>query len=208
MKSDSVFKVPLSLRERVGARGTQWRFRRSNGDRLATSPHPGPLPEGEGDRLRAPRGDLRKFSQFILLLLSVAPWAAVAAETPQLADRTEPAPAELRNVKVDSPSRRPDSRSICRLSIRTAARSRCGSFFDGKRPVILTMNYSNCPMLCSLQLNGLVDAMRAMPWDAGTQFQIVTVSIDPDESPAAGGADQAEVFEALGGRRGCRDGNF
>ncbi len=28
--------------------------------------------------------------------------------------------------------------------------------FDGKHPVILTLNYSSCPMLCSLQLNGLV----------------------------------------------------
>ena len=58
-----------------------------------------------------------------------------------------------------------------------------GDFFDGKRPVILTMNYSNCPMLCSLQLNGMVDAIRAMPWELGREFQIVTVSIDPDELP-------------------------
>ena len=62
-------------------------------------------------------------------------------------------------------------------------RVRLGQFFDGKRPVILTMNYSNCPRLCSLQLNGLVKAMRAMPWDLGRQFQMVTVIIDPTESP-------------------------
>ncbi len=58
-----------------------------------------------------------------------------------------------------------------------------GRFFDGKRPVILTMNYSSCPMLCSLQLNGLVEALRKMPWDLGRQFQVVTVIIDPRESP-------------------------
>ena len=62
-----------------------------------------------------------------------------------------------------------------------------GQFFDGKRPVILTMNYSNCPMLCSLQLNGLVEALNAMPWDLGRQFQIVTVSIDPQRIARAGG---------------------
>ena len=60
-----------------------------------------------------------------------------------------------------------------------------GQFFDGVHPVILTMNYSDCPMLCSVQLNGLVDAMRAMPWNLGEQFHVVTVSIDPLETPAA-----------------------
>ncbi len=58
-----------------------------------------------------------------------------------------------------------------------------GQFFDGKRPVILTMNYSSCPRLCSLQLHGLLSALNAMPWDLGRQFQIVTVIIDPSESP-------------------------
>jgi protein SCO1/2 len=49
--------------------------------------------------------------------------------------------------------------------------------------VILTLNYSDCPMLCSVQLSGLVDALRAMPWNLGNQFQVVTVSIDPLETP-------------------------
>ena len=56
-------------------------------------------------------------------------------------------------------------------------------FFDGKRPVMLTLNYSNCPMLCSLQLNGLFDAMKRMPWDIGDKFEMVTVSFDPLETP-------------------------
>lgn len=55
--------------------------------------------------------------------------------------------------------------------------------FDGKRPVVLTMNYSNCPMLCSLQLNGLFEGLQGMEWDIGENFQMVTVSIDPKETP-------------------------
>jgi protein SCO1/2 len=55
--------------------------------------------------------------------------------------------------------------------------------FDGKRPVLLTLNYSNCPMLCSLQLTGLFDALHEMPWNLGENFQMVTVSIDPAEVP-------------------------
>jgi len=59
-----------------------------------------------------------------------------------------------------------------------------GQFFDGLHPVILTLNYSDCPMLCSVQINGLVEALRAMPWNLGQQFQVVTMSIDPLETPA------------------------
>jgi protein SCO1 len=58
-----------------------------------------------------------------------------------------------------------------------------GQLFNGKLPTILTMNYSDCPMLCSLQLNGLIDAIKPMNWNLGEQFQIITVSIDPLESP-------------------------
>ena len=56
-------------------------------------------------------------------------------------------------------------------------------FFDRKRPVMLTLNYSNCPMLCSLQLNGLFDAMKRMPWDIGDKFEMITLSFDPLETP-------------------------
>jgi len=60
---------------------------------------------------------------------------------------------------------------------------RLKDYFAGSRPVILTLNYYRCPMLCTLQLNGLVDALRRMEWTPGRQFEIVTVSIDPLETP-------------------------
>jgi protein SCO1 len=58
-----------------------------------------------------------------------------------------------------------------------------GQIFDGNRPLILTMNYSDCPKLCSLQLNALVDAMHRMPLKLGEEYQVLTVSIDPLETP-------------------------
>ena len=57
-----------------------------------------------------------------------------------------------------------------------------GEIFDGKKPTLLTMNYSDCPMLCSLQLNALLDALKSMKWSIGEEYQIVTVSIDPLET--------------------------
>ena len=55
--------------------------------------------------------------------------------------------------------------------------------FDGTLPVILTLNYSDCPMLCSLQLNGLLTGMKDMPWTLGKEYRIVTISINPLETP-------------------------
>ena len=62
------FGVPLSLRERVGVRGTRWRFRRSVLGPGETSPHPGPLPEGEGD-LRTPHSAFAAVCSMLLALL-------------------------------------------------------------------------------------------------------------------------------------------
>ncbi len=61
---------------------------------------------------------------------------------------------------------------------------RLGYFFDGERPVVLTLNYYRCPMLCGLQLNGLVAGLGDLEWTPGQEFELVTVSIDPLETPA------------------------
>lgn len=58
-----------------------------------------------------------------------------------------------------------------------------GSIFPGNRPVVLSLNYSDCPMLCTLVLNGLVDGLKEMAWVPGQQFDVVSVSIDPLETP-------------------------
>jgi protein SCO1/2 len=60
---------------------------------------------------------------------------------------------------------------------------RLARFFPGDRPVILTLGYYRCPMLCTLVLNSLVDGLKDLPWTPGQQFEIVTVSIDPTETP-------------------------
>ena len=56
--------------------------------------------------------------------------------------------------------------------------------FDSGRPVVLTLNYSNCPMLCGLQLNGLFEALKKMKWSIGDQYDMITLSFDPLESTA------------------------
>jgi protein SCO1/2 len=62
-------------------------------------------------------------------------------------------------------------------------RVRLRDYFTGDKPVLLTLNYYACPMLCTLQLNGLIDGFREMKWTPGDEFEVVTVSIDPKETP-------------------------
>jgi protein SCO1 len=58
-----------------------------------------------------------------------------------------------------------------------------GQFFGKGRPVIVSFNYSNCPMLCSLQLSGLVTGLKDVELSCGKDFEFVSVSIDPNEQP-------------------------
>jgi protein SCO1 len=56
-----------------------------------------------------------------------------------------------------------------------------GQYF-GDKPVILSLVYYSCPMLCTQVLNGLERSMKEIPMDVGKQFSVVTLSIDPAES--------------------------
>ena len=52
------------------------------------------------------------------------------------------------------------------------------------KPIILSFNYSNCPMLCSVQLGGLVDTMLEMEWSIGQEYEVITISLEPKEATA------------------------
>jgi protein SCO1/2 len=77
-------------------------------------------------------------------------------------------------------------------------------YFD-KKPVILVFAYYECPMLCTLVLNGLLTSLNELPFDIGNQFEIVTVSIDPEETPELATAKK-EVYLKMYGRSGAEAG--
>jgi protein SCO1/2 len=54
-------------------------------------------------------------------------------------------------------------------------------FFSKGKPVLLNFVYYRCPMLCNLVLNGQTAALRELAWTAGKEFEIVTISIAPEE---------------------------
>jgi protein SCO1/2 len=58
-----------------------------------------------------------------------------------------------------------------------------GDYF-GRKPVVLSLVYYECPMLCTQVLNGMVSAFKVLSFKAGEEFDVVTVSFDPRETSA------------------------
>ena len=61
---------------------------------------------------------------------------------------------------------------------------RLGDYF-GKRPVVLAFVYFQCPLLCSQTMNGISSALKAVPFTAGKDFDVVLISFDPRDTPEA-----------------------
>jgi protein SCO1/2 len=58
------------------------------------------------------------------------------------------------------------------------------SYFGHGRPVVLQLGYIQCPMLCGLVSKGLLDAVKEVKLKAGTDFDLLFISIDPSETPS------------------------
>lgn len=95
--------------------------------------------------------------------------------------RMEPAPARLGGIDIEEHLDRTLPLGLEFTSTRGEA-VLLSHYVRGERPVIFTLNYSDCPMLCSLQLNGLVTALGQLDRVPGRDFEIVTVSLDPAET--------------------------
>lgn len=68
-------------------------------------------------------------------------------------------------------------------------------FFAGK-PVVLVLDYLRCKTLCGLTLENLAAGLGALPLDAGRDFQVVVISIDPRDKPADVAAARAKYLDA------------
>jgi protein SCO1/2 len=72
-----------------------------------------------------------------------------------------------------------------------------GGYF-GKRPVILNLVYYNCTMLCGEALAGLTGALKMVKFDIGKEFEVVTVSFNPQETPQIAAAKKKDYLERYG----------
>lgn len=70
--------------------------------------------------------------------------------------------------------------------------------YFGSKPVVLTLVYYECPMLCTQVLNGLIRSLRMLSFEMSRDYEVVTVSFDPRETPELAAAKKAEYVKALG----------
>jgi len=71
-------------------------------------------------------------------------------------------------------------------------------YFDGERPVLINLGYFNCPMLCSLVLNGAVEGLKNVDYTPGDEFVMLTISIDDREGPELAAANKKNYLAQYG----------
>ncbi|MGA7990186.1 MAG: SCO family protein, partial [Thermoanaerobaculia bacterium] len=80
--------------------------------------------------------------------------------------------------------------------------------YMGRRPVILSLVYFDCPMLCGMTTDGLVRSLRALRFSAGTDFEVLSVSFDPRETPEMASAKKGPVMRQYGRKGGAEGWHF
>ncbi len=145
----------------------------------------------------------------LVLLAAVSPAGAQPrfASPGDWTNRTEYVPDELKNVAVDEhagttlpldlPFRDEQDQPVA-----------LRQFFTGKKPVILQLGYYQCPMLCDLVSKGLLDSLEKVKLDAGKDFEVVFVSIDPHETPALAALKKQSYVREYGRSGGATGWHF
>jgi protein SCO1/2 len=71
-------------------------------------------------------------------------------------------------------------------------------YFGRGRPVVLVLAYYECPMLCTLVLNGLAAGIKDLGWEPGDEYSLLTVSIDPTETAQLAASKKKNLLESIG----------
>jgi len=131
---------------------------------------------------------------FSIALLAVSAGAQInsGVMSPPAATR----PPRLENVGIEQHL---DAQVPPDLTFRddTGKTVKLGDYF-GHKPLILNLVYYNCTMLCGEALAGLASAMRLVKFDVGNQFDVVTVSFDPRETPEMAAAKKIDYVGRYG----------
>jgi protein SCO1/2 len=139
----------------------------------------------------------------LIRLLAVSALTVIVCAPPASAQvgQTAPPPGTAANEKPPILSKVRIDQSLDRqipldLSFKdeTGRDVRLGEYF-GKRPVILSLVYYECPMLCTQNLNGLVSALGVMNFEPGREFEVVIVSFNPREGPGLASQKKAAYME-------------
>ena len=129
---------------------------------------------------------------FVIFMLGSSAFAQNMSSGGIMAPPASVKPAGLQNVGIQQ-------RLEQQIPLDTPFRDETGKAvrlgdYAGKRPVILNFVYYRCPMLCPELLIGLESSLKVLKFDIGKQFDVVTVSIDPHDTPEVAAAKKAEIL--------------
>jgi len=129
-----------------------------------------------------------------LALLSAFAWAQM--NNGVMSPPANTRPPRLENVGIEQQL---DAQVPPNLTFRddTGKIVKLGDYF-GHKPLILNLVYYNCTMLCGEALAGLASAMRLVKFDVGNEFDVITVSFDPRETPEMAAAKKIDYVKRYG----------
>jgi protein SCO1/2 len=129
-----------------------------------------------------------------MVLLPASAWAQM--NNGVMSPPANTRPPRLENVGI---AQRLDAQVPPDLSFsdETGKPVKLGDYF-GRKPLILNLVYYNCTMLCGEALAGLASAMRLVKFDVGNEFDVVTVSFDPRETPVMAAAKKKDYVARYG----------
>jgi protein SCO1/2 len=100
---------------------------------------------------------------------------------PSTGDPSTGLPTALRDVRIEQKLNQQLPLDLV-FRDESGAQVKLGQYF-GQKPVVLAFVYYDCPMLCTQVLNGMVTSFRVVPFEMGKEFDVVTISFDPRETP-------------------------
>ena len=133
----------------------------------------------------------------MVAVLAVLAGSSLSAQIMHPPDTKRTKPPGLENVGIDQ--RLNEQLPLDATFVdETGKTVKLGDYFHTGRPVILNFVYYQCPMLCGEVLNGLSAAMKVLKFTPGTEFEVVTISIDDREKPELAAAKKQSYMERLG----------
>jgi protein SCO1/2 len=141
------------------------------------------------------RNKINSFSVSIVLgLLAVS--SAAQINSGMMSPPANTRPPRLENVGIEQHL---NAQVPSELTFRneTGMPVKLGDYY-GRKPLIMNLVYYNCTMLCGEALSGLSSAMRLIKFDVGKEFDVVTVSFDPRETPAMAAAKKVDYVKRYG----------
>ena len=136
------------------------------------------------------------FAAIIFIIAALATAASAQINSGVMSPPANTRPPRLENVGIEQHL---DAQIPPDLAFRdeTGKPVKLGDYF-GRKPLILNLVYYNCTMLCGEALAGLASAMRLIKFDVGNEFDVVTVSFDPRETPDIAAAKKLDYVKRYG----------